>query len=33
MRIRHRGRRLAIETVADPDERRRFLLIEAKEET
>lgn len=33
MRIRHRGRMFAIETVADPDERRRFLLIEAREET
>lgn len=33
MRIRHRGRLLAIETVIDPDERRRFLLIEASEET
>ncbi len=33
MRIRHRGRLLAIATVVDPDERRRFLLIEAREET
>ncbi|HWJ72113.1 MAG TPA: phage head closure protein [Kaistia sp.] len=33
MRIRHRGRLLAINTVTDPDERRRFLLIEAREET
>ncbi|SHE61871.1 phage head-tail adaptor, putative, SPP1 family [Kaistia soli DSM 19436] len=32
MRIRHRGRLLAIDTVTDPDERRRFLLIEAREE-
>lgn len=32
MRIRHRGRKLAVETVTDPDERRRFLLIEAREE-
>lgn len=32
MRIRHRGRLLTIETVVDPDERRRFLLIEASEE-
>ena len=33
MRIRHRGRLLAIESVVDPDERRRYLSIEAREET
>ncbi len=32
MRLKHRGRLLAVETVVDPDERRRFLLIEAREE-
>ncbi len=32
LRIRHRGRLLQVETVIDPDERRRFLLIEAREE-
>ena len=33
MRIRHRGRILAIDTVVDPDERRRYLQIAAREET
>jgi SPP1 family predicted phage head-tail adaptor len=32
MRLRHRGRTLRIASLRDPDESRRFLVIEAEEE-
>jgi SPP1 family predicted phage head-tail adaptor len=32
MRIRHRGRLLRIASLRDPDERRRFLVLDAVEE-
>lgn len=33
MRVRHRQRLFAIDTVVDPDERGRYLVIAAREET